>query len=96
MVDQLQAAGTITEGGALSADYTLTVAFSIIVLLLLAISTLVANYFISTLKSIKEEIKNVHERINTREEEHEELKKNVANTYVTKEQQEMKMKLMLI
>lgn len=85
---------TITTGGGISADYTMTLAFSVIGVLLIAISTLVANYFISTLKSIKDEIKNVHERINTREAEHDELIKSLPETYVTKEQQDMKMKLM--
>jgi len=70
----------ITSEGALSGDYALGLAFGVIGFLLVAVATLVGNYFISTLKGIKEEIKNVHVRIDTREEEHDALVKHHEDT----------------
>lgn len=70
----------ITSEGALSGDYALGLAFGVIGFLLVAVATLVGNYFISTLKGIKEEIKNVHVRIDTREEEHDALVKHHDDT----------------
>jgi len=70
----------ITSEGALSGDYALGLAFGVIGFLLVAVATLVGNYFISTLKGIKEEIKNVHTRIDTRETEHDALVKHHEDT----------------
>jgi hypothetical protein len=65
----------ITSEGALSGDYALGLAFGVIGFLLVAVATLVGNYFISTLKGIKTEIQNIHTRIDTRKSEHDELAK---------------------
>lgn len=70
----------ITPDGAVSGDYALGLAFAVIGFLLVAVATLVGNYFISTLKGIKDEIKNVHTRIDTREEEHDALVKHHEDT----------------
>lgn len=70
----------ITPEGAVSGDYALGLAFGVIGFLLVAVATLVGNYFISTLKGIKDEIKNVHTRIDTREEEHDALVKHHEDT----------------
>ena len=62
--------------GALGAEYTLNGAFIIIGALLGLIGIIAGWTFISTLNALKEEIKNIHIRIDTREEEHDELKEN--------------------
>jgi hypothetical protein len=70
----------ITPDGAVSGDYALGLAFAVIGFLLVAVATLVGNYFISTLKGIKDEIKNVHTRIDTRESEHDQLARQHEQT----------------
>jgi len=72
--------GSLTPDGAISGDYALGLAFGVIGFLLVAVATLVGNYFISTLKGIKEEIKNVHTRIDTRETEHDQLARHHEET----------------
>lgn len=72
----------ITSEGALSGEYALGLAFGVIGFLLVAVATLVGNYFISTLKGIKEEIKNVHVRIDTMKEEHDALVKHHEDTKI--------------
>lgn len=72
--------GSLTPDGAVSGDYALGLAFGVIGFLLVAVATLVGNYFISTLKGIKEELKNVHTRIDTRETEHDILSKEHDKT----------------
>lgn len=62
--------------GALGAEYTLNGAFIIIGALLGLIGIIVGWTFIAALNAVKEEIKNIHKRIDTREEEHDELKEN--------------------
>ena len=70
----------ITPEGAVSGDYALGLAFGVIGFLLVAVSTLVGNYFISTLKGIKTEIQNIHTRIDTRESEHDQLARQHEKT----------------
>jgi len=70
----------MTPEGAVSGDYALGLAFGVIGFLLVAVATLVGNYFISTLKGIKVEIQNIHTRIDTRENEHNELSKEHEGT----------------
>ncbi len=70
----------ITPEGAVSGDYALGLAFGVIGFLLVAVSTLVGNYFISTLKGIKTEIQNIHTRIDTRESEHDQLARQHEQT----------------
>lgn len=70
----------ITSDGALSGDYALGLAFGVIGFLLVAVATLVGNYFISTLKGIKTEIQNIHTRIDTRESEHDQLARQHEQT----------------
>jgi len=70
----------ITPEGAVSGDYALGLAFGVIGFLLVAVATLVGNYFISTLKGIKTEIQNIHTRIDTREAEHNDLSKEHEST----------------
>jgi len=62
--------------GALGAEYTLNGAFIVIGALLGLIGVIVGWTFVSTLNSIKGEIKNIHKRIDTREDEHDELMEN--------------------
>ncbi len=70
----------ITPEGAVSGDYALGLAFGVIGFLLVAVATLVGNYFISTLKGIKTEIQNIHTRIDTRESEHDQLARQHEKT----------------
>jgi hypothetical protein len=70
----------ITSEGAVSGDYALGLAFGVIGFLLVAVATLVGNYFISTLKGIKIEIQNIHTRIDTREKEHDALSREHEHT----------------
>lgn len=70
----------ITKDGAVSGDYALGLAFGVIGFLLVAVATLVGNYFISTLKGIKVEIQNIHTRVDSREKEHDDLSKEHENT----------------
>jgi len=80
----LQATNSITEGGAVSADYTLTIAFAIIGFLIVAIVGLVGRYFISALQSIKDEIKESHVRIDKRKDDHDELQ----NSFIKKQHED--------
>jgi len=49
--------------GALSEDFTLTIAFGIIGFLLVSIAGIVGNYFVNTLKEIRNDIKQHDNRI---------------------------------
>jgi len=71
---------TITPEGAVSGDYALGLAFAVIGFLLVAVATLVGNYFIATLKGIKVEIQNIHTRIDSREKEYHDLSKEHEST----------------
>lgn len=53
-----------TINGAISSDYTLAIAFSIIGFLLVAIAGITGKYFIDTLNEIKRELKTHTEEIN--------------------------------
>ncbi len=64
---QYQSSDPITPDGGLGAGWALVVSFAIIGVLLLSIF----GYMIQT---FKDEIKAIHNRINTREEEHDELR----------------------
>jgi predicted PurR-regulated permease PerM len=61
------------NNGSLSADWTLNGSFIIIGGLLVLIAGICGWVFVSSMNSIKEEIKNIHKRINTREDEHDKL-----------------------
>ncbi len=62
----LQALNSITGDGGISADWTLNGVVGALVIL-------VAWVFINTLNTIKNEIKAIHKRVDTRQEEHDEL-----------------------
>jgi len=64
----------ITDSGALSASYTLTIAISIIGTLLVGISWLVANNLIGTLKKIDKKLQDHDKKHEDIEEKHHELK----------------------
>lgn len=57
-----------TTNGAISADYTIVISFSIIGALLLILATLVSNWLINSLKDIRDSLKDLHQRVTTLEE----------------------------
>ncbi len=69
---------TITNG-ALSADYTIVISFSIIGALLLILAGLVSNWLVSTLKEIRDSLKDLHKRVETLED------KDIRNEYALNE-----------
>jgi len=70
MILQLNSA---INGGSVSADWTLT-GMTIIVGTLIGFVVIIVGWvFVSTLTSIKEELKGLHKRVDTRESEHDEL-----------------------
>ncbi len=73
-MNELLAQQQAITNGALGAEYTLNGAFIVIGALLGLIGIIVGWTFISALNTMKEEIKNIHKRIDTREKEHDELK----------------------
>ena len=56
-----------TTNGAISADYTIVISFSIIGALLLALAALVSNWLVTTLKDIRDSLKDLHQRVTTLE-----------------------------
>ena len=65
--------------GGISAGWVLVGAFCIIGFLLVAYMNITSKNNIEAMNAIKDEIKNIHIRINTREEEHDELEdKHIA------------------
>lgn len=60
--------------GAVSADWAMSYSVAIIGSLLVLICAICGYVFVSTMSAVKEEIKNIHTRIDTREDEHDELK----------------------
>ena len=56
-----------TTNGAISADYTIVISFSIIGALLLALAAIVSNWLVTTLKDIRDSLKDLHQRVTTLE-----------------------------
>lgn len=65
--------------GALSADYTIVISFSIIGALLLILAGLVSNWLINTLKEIRDSLKDLHKRVETLED------KDIRNDFAISE-----------
>lgn len=72
---------TITNG-ALSADYTIVISFSIIGALFLTLAGLITNWLASTLKEIRDSLKELHKRVDTLEDN------NIRSEYALKEANE--------
>lgn len=68
---------SITDTGAVSADWTMTGAFIIIGMLLVFISSYMANQFVKALDSIKDELKDHKKKHDVHDENHSELKTEV-------------------
>ena len=71
---QFQTSDPITPDGGISAGWVLVGALTLIGFLIIFILNNISKNNNDALIAFKEEIKNIHNRINTREDEHEELK----------------------
>jgi len=71
---QFQTSDPITPDGSISAGWVLVGTFVIIGFLLVAYMNITSKNNIDAMNTIKDEIKNIHKRVDIREEEHDKLK----------------------